>query len=87
MVGVCKVPCYATRASASKTPRAATAAGNLSFNSFCVATLHALSTPLQGYQGKRIDNTSVRDEPYEFVLGGDGVSAAAAAAAAAAAEV
>lgn len=23
----------------------------------------------QGYQGKRIDNTSVRDEPYEFVLG------------------
>jgi hypothetical protein len=29
---------------------------------------------LQGYQGKRIDNTSVRDEPYVFVLGGDGVS-------------
>lgn len=26
----------------------------------------------KGYQGKRIDNTSVRDEPYEFVLGGDG---------------
>eukprot|EP00775_Hariotina_reticulata_P007432 gene7432-7641_t len=25
----------------------------------------------KGYQGKRIDNTSVRDEPYEFVLGGD----------------
>eukprot|EP01023_Acetabularia_acetabulum_P062844 TRINITY_DN7811_c0_g1_i12.p1 TRINITY_DN7811_c0_g1~~TRINITY_DN7811_c0_g1_i12.p1 ORF type:complete len:228 (-),score=37.55 TRINITY_DN7811_c0_g1_i12:159-842(-) len=23
-----------------------------------------------GYQGKRIDNTSIRDEPYEFVLGG-----------------
>jgi hypothetical protein len=23
----------------------------------------------KGYQGKRIDNTSVRDEPYEFVLG------------------
>jgi hypothetical protein len=37
---------------------------------------------LQGYQGKRIDNTSVRDEPYSFVLGGDGVRAAAAAAAA-----
>ena len=28
----------------------------------------------QGYQGKRIDNTSVRDEPYEFVLGGGQVS-------------
>lgn len=24
----------------------------------------------KGYQGKRIDNTSLRDEPYEFVLGG-----------------
>lgn len=24
----------------------------------------------KGYQGKRIDNTSVRDEPYSFVLGG-----------------
>lgn len=24
-------------------------------------------------QGKRIDNTSVRDEPYEFVLGGEQV--------------
>ncbi|GLC67074.1 hypothetical protein PLESTF_000512100 [Pleodorina starrii] len=24
----------------------------------------------KGYQGKRIDNTSVRDEPYEFKLGG-----------------
>lgn len=23
----------------------------------------------KGYQGKRIDNTSTRDEPYEFVLG------------------
>lgn len=23
----------------------------------------------KGYQGKRIDNTSVRDEPYEFVVG------------------
>lgn len=23
----------------------------------------------KGYQGKRIDNTSARDEPYEFVLG------------------
>jgi len=23
----------------------------------------------EGYQGKRIDNTSVRDEPFEFVLG------------------
>ena len=23
----------------------------------------------KGYQGKRIDNTSVRDEPYEFVIG------------------
>jgi hypothetical protein len=29
---------------------------------------------VQGYQGKRIDNTSVRDEPFEFVVGGDGVS-------------
>ena len=29
-----------------------------------------------GYQGKRIDNTSVRDEPYEFVLGGDSTIAA-----------
>eukprot|EP00878_Enallax_costatus_P012618 GHUV01013178.1.p1 GENE.GHUV01013178.1~~GHUV01013178.1.p1 ORF type:complete len:175 (+),score=22.60 GHUV01013178.1:288-812(+) len=25
----------------------------------------------KGYQGKRIDNISIRDEPYEFVLGGD----------------
>ncbi|GIL59522.1 hypothetical protein Vafri_14279 [Volvox africanus] len=24
----------------------------------------------KGYQGKRIDNTSIRDEPYEFKLGG-----------------
>ena len=24
---------------------------------------------MQGYQAKRIDNTSVRDEPYAFVLG------------------
>lgn len=23
----------------------------------------------KGYQGKRIDNTSIRDEPYEFTLG------------------
>ena len=29
-----------------------------------------------GYQGKRIDNTSTRDEPYEFVLGGDSTIAA-----------
>ena len=28
----------------------------------------------KGYQGKRIDNTSVRDEPYEFVLGSGQVS-------------
>jgi hypothetical protein len=24
----------------------------------------------KGYQGKRLDNTSLRDEPYAFVLGG-----------------
>lgn len=29
-----------------------------------------------GYQGKRIDNTSTRDEPYEFVLGGGSTIAA-----------
>ena len=30
----------------------------------------------KGYQGKRIDNTSVRDEPYEFTLGaGDAIGA------------
>lgn len=28
----------------------------------------------KGYQGKRIDNTSVRDEPYEFKLGAHQVS-------------
>jgi len=28
----------------------------------------------KGYQGKRIDNTSVRDEPYAFVLGKHEVS-------------
>ena len=26
-----------------------------------------------GYQGKRIDNTSVRDEPYKFTLGANQV--------------
>ena len=29
-----------------------------------------------GYQGKRIDNTSTRDEPYEFVLGSGSTIAA-----------
>ena len=29
-----------------------------------------------GYQAKRIDNTSVRDEPYEFVLGSGAAIAA-----------
>lgn len=30
----------------------------------------------KGYQGKRIDNTSVRDDPYEFTLGaGDAIGA------------
>lgn len=29
--------------------------------------------------GKRIDNTSVRDEPYKFVLGGEQVRSAAPA--------
>jgi hypothetical protein len=27
----------------------------------------------KGYQGKRLDNTSRRDEPYEFVLGANQV--------------
>jgi FKBP-type peptidyl-prolyl cis-trans isomerase len=31
---------------------------------------------ITGYQGKRIDNTSVRDEPYEFTLGsGEAITA------------
>jgi len=51
--------------------RSSACSGSLATRSF-VNWFLVLCLPIYG-AGKRIDNTSVRDEPYEFVLGGEQV--------------